>query len=221
MLVNLMFFKQNALTKLQNKLVKVCLAITIICLAACSTAPPQNINNVCEMYDEYYDWYIAADAVFEKWRIPHHVTMAFIHQESKFVQDARPPWEWFLWIIPTGRASSAFGYAQALDGTWEEYQEKADNWGADRDDFEDAVDFIGWYNHKSLIRNKINPHDAYNLYLAYHEGQGGFERKTYRNKTWLLNVAKKVEKRSRTYQRQLQGCQGELEGSRMWRSFWG
>ena len=211
--VNVIFFKQNTLARLQNKLAKVCLVITIICLAACSTAPPQNINNVCEMYDEYYDWYIAADAVFEKWRIPHHVTMAFIHQESK--------WEWFLWIIPTGRASSAFGYAQALDGTWEEYQEKADNWGADRDDFEDAVDFIGWYNHKSLIRNKMNPHDAYNLYLAYHEGQGGFERKTYRNKTWLLNVAKKVEKRSRMYQRQLQGCQGELEGSRMWRSFWG
>ena len=158
------------------------------------------------MFDEYYDWYLAADEVYEKWRVPQHVSMAFIHQESKFVQDARPPWEWFLWIIPTGRASSAYGHAQALDGTWEEYQEKTQNWGADRDDFEDAVDFIGWYNHRSLIRNKINPHDAYSLYL---------------NKPWLLKVAKKVEKRSRMYQRQLDGCKGELENSRLWRSFWG
>lgn len=190
-------------------------------LGGCSTAPPQNINNVCEMYDEYYDWYLAADSVYKRWKIPQHVTMAFIHQESKFVGDARPPWEWFLWIIPTGRASSAFGYAQALDGTWEEYQSKTDNWGADRDDFEDAVDFIGWFNHKSLIRNRINPHDAYSLYLAYHEGQGGFERKTYLKKKWLLQVARKVEKRSNMYRKQLEGCGDDLEKSRFWRSIFG
>jgi len=197
------------------------LLLLILGLSACTTAPPKNINNVCEIYDEYYDWYLAADVVYERWRIPQHVTMAFIHQESKFVDDARPPWEWFLWIIPTGRASSAFGYAQALDNTWYEYQKQTENWGADRDNFEDAVDFIGWYNHKSLIRNKINPHDAYSLYLAYHEGQGGFSRKTYRNKPWLLKVAKKVEKRSNMYRQQLQGCRKELDDSRFWRSVFG
>lgn len=195
--------------------------LLLVVLSGCSTAPPQNINNVCEMYDEYYDWYLAADSVYKRWKIPQHVTMAFIHQESKFVGDARPPWEWFLWIIPTGRASSAFGYAQALDGTWEEYQSKTGNWGADRDDFEDAVDFIGWFNHKSLIRNRINPHDAYSLYLAYHEGQGGFERKTYLNKKWLLQVARKVEKRSNMYRTQLEGCGDDLEKSRFWRSIFG
>ncbi|GAA6133804.1 membrane protein [Oceaniserpentilla sp. 4NH20-0058] len=200
---------------------KLLLVFVLLSVVACSTSPPKNINNVCEIYDEYYDWYLAADDVYERWRVPQHVTMAFIHQESKFVGDARPPWEWFLWIIPTGRASSAFGYAQALDGTWYEYQKKTENWGADRDDFEDAVDFIGWYNHKSLIRNKINPHDAYSLYLAYHEGQGGFSRQTYKNKPWLLKVARKVEKRSNMYRRQLQNCQKELDDSRFWRSVFG
>ncbi len=193
----------------------------LVLLGACTTAPPQNIDNVCSIYDEYYDWYLAADEVYERWRIPHHVTMAFIHQESKFIDDARPPWQWFLWIIPTGRASSAYGYAQALDGTWYEYQKQTENWGADRDDFEDAVDFIGWYNHKTLIRNKVNPHDAYSLYLAYHEGQGGFERQTYRNKPWLLKVASKVKKRSDMYRVQLQNCQKELDESRFWRSVFG
>ncbi len=202
-------------------LVRILLVGFIIVMSACTTAPPKNINNVCEIYDEYYDWYIAADAVYERWRIPKHVTMAFIHQESKFIDDARPPWQWFLWIIPTGRASSAYGYAQALDGTWYEYQKQTENWGADRDDFEDAVDFIGWYNHKTLIRNKVNPHDAYSLYLAYHEGQGGFSRGTYKNKPWLLNIANKVKKRSDMYRYQLQNCEKELDDSRFWRSIFG
>ncbi len=202
-------------------LIRLLLISLILVLAACTTAPPKNINNVCEIYDEYYDWYIAADAVYERWRIPQHVTMAFIHQESKFIDDARPPWQWFLWIIPTGRASSAYGYAQALDGTWYEYQKQTENWGADRDDFEDAVDFIGWYNHKTLIRNKVNPHDAYSLYLAYHEGQGGFSRGTYKNKPWLLKIANKVRKRSEMYRYQLQNCEKELDDSRFWRSLFG
>jgi len=202
-------------------LVRLFLVCCVVLLASCTTAPPQNIDNVCSIYDEYYDWYLAADDVYERWRIPHHVTMAFIHQESKFIDDARPPWQWFLWIIPTGRASSAYGYAQALDGTWYEYQKQTENWGADRDDFEDAVDFIGWYNHKTLIRNKVNPHDVYSLYLAYHEGQGGFERGTYRNKPWLLKVANKVKKRSDMYRTQLQNCQKELDESRFWRSVFG
>ncbi len=200
---------------------KVVLLTVAVFLSGCSTNPPQNIDNVCEIYDEYFDWYLAADSVYERWKVPKHVTMAFIHQESKFVDDARPPWQWFLWIFPTGRASSAFGYAQALDGTWSEYQKQTDNWGADRDEFEDAVDFIGWYNHKSLIRNKINPHDAYRLYLAYHEGQGGFSRKTYKSKPWLLKVARKVEKRSKMYRNQLQGCNGELNKNSYWRSIFG
>ncbi len=195
--------------------------LAICCLTACSTAPPQNIHNVCEMYDEYYDWYLASENVHKRWGVPPHVTMAFIHQESKFVGDARPPWEWFMWIIPLGRSSSAFGYAQALDGTWEEYQVKSENWGADRDDFEDAVDFIGWYNHKTLKRNRVNPNDAYSLYLAYHEGQGGFARGTYKNKGWLLKVARKVAKLAKSYERQLRSCRAELEDGRFWRSIFG
>ncbi|WP_396587008.1 hypothetical protein [Bermanella sp. R86510] len=198
----------------------VCVVLLVL-LSACTTAPPKNINNVCHIYDEYYDWFLAADDVQKRWQVPQHVTMAFIHQESRFIGDARPPWQWFLWIIPTGRASSAYGYAQALDGTWDEYRRLSGNWSADRDDFEDAVDFIGWYNHRSLIRNNINPHDAYSLYLAYHEGQGGFSRGTYRNKPWLLNVAKKVERKSEKYRRQLNECRGELEDSRYWRSIFG
>lgn len=202
--------------------VRFLLVVTLgVLLTACSTPQPKNIKNVCAMYDEYYDWYLAADTVEQRWGIPAHVTMAFIYQESKFIDDARPPWQWFMWIIPLGRPSTAYGYAQALDGTWEEYQSQTENWGADRDEFEDAVDFIGWYNNKSIKRNRINPNDAYSLYLAYHEGQGGFARGTYKNKQWLLNVARKVDSMAQAYQGQLMGCRAELEDGRFWRSIFG
>ena len=99
-------------------------------LAACATAPPKNLDDVCVIFDEYYDWYSASKEVEKKYGIPIGVTMAFIHQESKFVDDARPPREWFLWIFPGSYPSTAYGYTQALDSTWREYQKDTNQWGA-------------------------------------------------------------------------------------------
>ncbi|GGY59256.1 membrane protein [Bacterioplanes sanyensis] len=194
---------------------------SVLWLAACSTPQPRNINDVCHIYDEYYDWYNASKAVKDRYGIPEAVTMAFIHQESKFIDDSRPPRKWYLWIIPGPRPSSAYGYAQALDSTWEEYQRLTGNWSADRDEFEDAVDFVGWYNARTIRRTGIAPHDAYRLYLAYHEGAGGYLRGTYKNKDWLLRVAKKVQRRANAYQRQLASCREELDDGWFWRSLFG
>ena len=200
---------------------RILLMLPVVLLAACSTPQPKNIGDVCEIFDEYYDWYNASKAVQKKYGIPISVTMAFIHQESKFIDDNRPPREWFLWIIPGPRPSSAYGYAQALDGTWAEYQRKTGNWGADRDEFEDAVDFIGWYNTNTIKRTRIKSHDAYRLYLAYHDGAGGYLRGTYKKKPWLMKVAKKVEGRSKLYQRQLVQCRDDLESGWLWRTLFG
>lgn len=190
-------------------------------LAACTTAPPKNLDNVCEIFDEYYDWYNASKEVEKKYGIPIGVTMSFIHQESKFVEDARPKREWFLWIFPGDYPSTAYGYTQALNGTWREYQEKTGQWSADRDDFVDAVDFIGWYNTKTIQRTGIKKHDAYRLYLAYHEGAGGYLRGTYKNKSWLKNVSRKVDRRSRMYNQQLIKCRDTLESGWLWRTLFG
>ena len=200
---------------------RISLMLTVVLLAACSTPQPKNIGDVCEIFDEYYDWYNASKEVEKKYGIPISVTMAFIHQESKFIGDNRPPREWFLWIIPGPRPSSAYGYAQALDSTWAEYQKNTGHWGADRDDFEDAVDFIGWYNTRTIKRTGIQSHDAYRLYLAYHDGAGGYLRGTYKNKPWLINVAKKVDRRAKQYQRQLVQCQEDLERGWFWRTLFG
>lgn len=199
------------------------LGLLLVCvlLAACSTPQPRNINDVCDIYDEYYDWYNASKSVRERYGIPEPVTMAFIHQESKFIDDSRPPRKWYLWIIPGPRPSTAFGYAQALDSTWEEYQRLTGNWSADRDDFEDAVDFVGWYNQRTVKRTGVKSHDAYRLYLAYHEGAGGYLRGSYKSKPWLIKVAKKVQRRATAYQRQLNRCREELDDDWFWRSIFG
>ena len=48
-----------------------------------------------------------------KWGTPPHIAMAIMKQESSFVADALPPRAYLLWVIPWGRVSPSYGYAQA------------------------------------------------------------------------------------------------------------
>ena len=175
-------------------------------LAACTTVPPKNSDNLCTTFREKEDWYDDAKDSFEKWGVPIPVQMAIMHQESHFVADAQPPRPWLLGFIPWFRPSSAYGYAQAKDETWDTYLDKAGKWGADRDDFADAADFIGWYSSISHSRLGISKWDAKNLYLAYHEGHSGYQRKSYLQKAWLNRLAEKVAFRARLFQSQLEAC---------------
>ena len=133
-------------------------------LLACSSTPPKNINNSCDIFREKDDWYDDTKDSFERWGVPIHVQLTIIHQESSFKHDAETEMEYFLWIIPIGRKSSAYGYAQVKDATWEWYMRSTNNRGADRDDFVDAVDFIGWYGKQSYDTLKISKWDAKNQY---------------------------------------------------------
>ena len=186
-------------------------------LVGCSNNPPKNLDNICEIFEEKDDWYDDSKESFERWGVPIQVQMAIIHQESRFKHDAQTEMEYFLWIIPIGRKSSAYGYAQVKDTTWDWYMEATSNHGADRDDFDDAVDFIGWYGKKTYDTLKVSKWDAKNQYLAYHEGHTGYQRKTFNGKPWLKEVAKKVDKRARRYGAQLKTCEAELN-SGWW--FW-
>jgi hypothetical protein len=148
----------------------------------------------------------AFQAVKRKWGVPVHVQMAIIHQESRFKADARTPMKYILGVFPTGRQSSAFGYSQALDGTWKEYRQSTGRLGARRDDIYDAADFIGWYLAASNRELGISLSDTRNQYLAYHEGRTGYKRRSYNSKRWLLDVSAKVRARGNTYERQLRIC---------------
>jgi hypothetical protein len=182
------------------------LLIFLFMLIGCTSAPPKNVDNICLTFHEKEDWYTDAVQAYQRWGVPIAVQMAIMHQESHFVADAKPPMDWLLGIIPLGRVSSAYGYAQALDGTWSRYLESVGKWGADRDEFADASDFIGWYCHVSHRKLGIAKTDAKNLYLAYHEGHGGFQRKSYLKKAWLQQVASKVASRAKIFQSQLSEC---------------
>lgn len=183
----------------------------LVLLAGCATAPPTQPDNLCQIFREKKDWYRDARDTQKKWSIPIPVMMATFYQESRFVSDARPARVWHLGFIPGGRPSDAYGYAQSLGDTWEAYIKSTGNHGADRDDFADSLDFIGWYYDTSHRRNGIARDDAYRLYLTYHEGQGGYERRTYAGKGWLLAIARSVADRSHRYEAQLKSCIGELE----------
>ena len=179
-------------------------------LGGCSTNPPSRIDDACVIYDEKSDWYDDTQDSYEQWGVPNYVQLAIIHQESRFKYDAKPPRKKWLGFIPLGRPTSAYGYAQVIDSTWDWYIRQTGNRGADRDDFGDAVDFIGWYgnlSHKSLGLAKS---DAYNQYLAYHEGHTGFKRRTYRKKPWLIKVARKVRANAARYRKQLARCEDDL-----------
>jgi hypothetical protein len=183
--------------------------IIVFLLGSCggsSTTPPRDLDNACTILQQRPDYYKAFRATERKWGIPIHVQMATIHQESKFVGDARTPFRYVLGVIPMGRQSSAFGYGQALDGTWDEYLVAERKRGARRDRIEDATDFMGWYKNISRERNGIALTDARNQYLAYHEGHAGFRRASYNSKPWLVGVAGKVEARAAMYQQQIAGC---------------
>ncbi len=184
--------------------------VTLLCVA-CSTTPPKNKNDLCKIFEEKDDWYDAAVDMRDKWGVPIHVPMAMMYQESSFRDDARPPRDYiFFGLIPWGRVSSAYGYSQAKTPTWADYIRETGNSGADRDDFEDALDFMGWFISKTYKINGISKWDAYAQYLNYHEGWGGYKRKTYLKKPWLIEVSKKVKARSLRYAKQLKSCEDEL-----------
>lgn len=180
-------------------------------LPGCSSSPPKSVENACNIFEEKPDWYDAARATEKKWGTPIQLQLAFIRQESSFVDDAKPPRDSLLGIPMWWRVSSAYGYAQAKDETWDWYRDKTGNFWADRDDFDDASDFIGWYTDVSQRTLGISKWDAYNQYLAYHEGHGGWKRGTYKHKSWLMKVARKVERNAGNYGQQLKSCRGKLD----------
>jgi hypothetical protein len=191
--------------------------ILFICLllSACMSSPPKNTANVCAVFDEKSSWYKHARKASKRWNVPIAVNMAFMQQESSFVAKAKPPRKKILGFIPGPRPSSSYGYSQAKDETWRWYKKQSGHRGADRNDFDDAIDFIAWYNRYSADTLGIANNDAYRLYLAYHEGHGGFKKGSFKNKEWLIQIAKKVSRRATQYQSQLKKCEKRLR-----RSWW-
>jgi len=183
--------------------------ILVLVVASCGgreTSAPRELDNACAILKERPQYLKAFRKVERKWNVPMHVMMATIHQESKFIADARPPFRYRLGVIPMGRLSSAYGYSQALDATWDEYRQDQNRRTAKRNRIGDATDFMGWYFNETQRRNGVALNNARNQYLAYHEGHTGFRNKSYNRKAWLVDVAGKVDARSALYRQQIAAC---------------
>ncbi|MFL0809298.1 MAG: transglycosylase SLT domain-containing protein [Agarilytica sp.] len=189
------------------------LVVASCLMVSCSSAPPKQQNNICQIFEEKSGWYKDALRAERKWGVPISVNMAFMYQESRFVANAKPPRKKILGFIPGPRKSSSYGYSQAKKETWKWYKKQSGHSGADRNDFDDAIDFVAWYNKVTVKKLGVAPNDAYALYLAYHEGHGGFKRGTHKKKQWLLNVASKVSQRAKRYDSQLKKCEKRLNTS--------
>ena len=187
----------------------VLLAALLLATGCGTVPPPKRQNNICEIFKQYPDWYDYARKSERQWGTPVSVQMAFVRQESSFRSNARPAGRW-LWFIPLGRPSTATGYAQATNPVWSDYKKERGSFFSSRSDMEDALDFIGWYNHKTARELRISKRDARNLYLAYHEGRTGYRRGSWKKNSKLKAIAARVAKTASNYRSQLKQCQSRF-----------
>lgn len=191
------------------------LLVAVALLGGCASAPPRAPDDLCSMFEEKRRWYKAARSAEDKWGTSMTIPLAIMYQESAFNAKARPPRSRLFGFIPWRRASSAYGYAQALNGTWRGYLDATGEYWRERHDFADATDFIHWYLAEAVRINRVSKADAAQLYLNYHEGPGGFSRGSHRKKPWLIKAATGVQLRSQRYAQQYAGCRQQLD-----RGFW-
>ena len=189
-----------------NKFLKLAILLMVASCGGGGSQAPRNLENACLLAREKPAYYNAMRKTEARWGIPVHVQMATIHQESKFIGNAKTPFRFALGVIPLGRQSSAYGYSQALDSTWDDYRKDTRRYGAKRNRIQDATDFMGWYMDGSAKKLGISKYDARSQYLAYHEGRSGFANGSHNSKGWLLAVADRVQSRADMYQQQLRAC---------------
>ena len=190
------------------KIIKNNFFLIIFFLVSSCSSIPSNTSNSCSIFEERYLWYKYSKKSEKKWGTPVYLQLAIIKMESGFDWLAKPPRKKIFKVIPYKRPSSSFGYSQAVKGTWQQYKNETGNKLATRTRFKDSVDFIGWYTSKSEKIHKISKEDAFRQYIAYHEGWGNY--KNYKKNEKIINLAKRVEKQSNIYKKQLFDCKNSL-----------
>jgi len=180
--------------------------------SACSSAPrPSNpaIADACLLLKENRPWHDAMRETARKWGAPMGFQLAVMKQESSFDSRALAPRGERTWfgLFEGERLSSAAGYSQALDTTWDMYKRETGRGMASRQDFRDSSDFIGWYYNTTGKRTGVGQYDYKAHYLAYHEGATGYLKGTWKGKSWLVETASRVASQAARYENQITGCE--------------
>ena len=195
-----------------------CMAVAVLVSGGCASVP-SNAEDICDVFDEKRAWYRHARKAEKSWDISIPIMMAFAYKESSFKHDARPARTRILGVIPWRRPSSAYGFAQATDETWEDYKRASGRERASRTRFSDSVDFVGWYLDRAHRTLGIRKDDARTLYLSYHEGLTGYTQGNWRKNAWLKGAADRVATRAQRYSGQLKTCRRFLD--RGWMGIFG
>ena len=187
---------------LKNKFV-----ILIFLTISCSSIP-SNTANSCTIFDEKYLWYKHAKKVEQKWGTPIYIQLAIIKMESDFDWLANQQDRKFLKSYLSKDRRVHLVILKRLKGPGNNIKKETGNKLATRARFKDSVDFIGWYTNKTESLLKISKKDAFKQYLAYHEGWGNY--KYYKKNKKVIGLAKKVERQSDIYKKQLFKCKNSL-----------
>ncbi|MEE2769616.1 MAG: transglycosylase SLT domain-containing protein [Pseudomonadota bacterium] len=184
--------------------------IILFTLVGCAPQKVTKKEDVCEVYNKNFNWYRSAVRAQNKYHIDANIIMAVMAQESNFTYNARPQKNYVFNFVPWGYKTSARGYAQVIDGAWDDYKKQTNQWFPSRHSFNDACDYVGWYLNKASKRLHINRNDSYHLYLAYHQGLTGYKRHDEKHDQKLNLIAKKVQKNTQRYQSEFKQCKNSL-----------
>lgn len=184
------------------------LSVALVSMLAGCVSTPKNTTNACAVLEQkdgfFFNWRRSAKKAERKYGIPMPVILATVYTESGFRQRARPPRKKLLGLIPWKRPSSAYGYSQAVKGTWDEYRRQTGNKTARRTSFDDTAQFIAWFHRESIRKNHISPNDAYNLYLNYHLGHRAYARG--QTTPIAIQGARRMQAMAQRYDMQLRRC---------------
>lgn len=175
--------------------------------SGCSSDPASGADNLCSVFQDHDAWYAAAHRTHQKYGIPMHVAFALlVHEDSVASGNARDKTVSFQNGAVIKPISEEQGYLVVDDAVWEEYLDDEGSFLSDRDDFTDALDFIGWYMTKTKERTGIAYTDAYNQYLNYREGWDAYKGGEHQGKDWLVTEAESARERAERFRTQLLHC---------------
>ena len=188
--------------------IKIVIILAFVFIQSCGifNRVPYSQNDACKILEKKTSWRKSVNSSSKKWGVSPGLQLAFIKTESNFRARAKTPRKFFLGIIPTGRISSAYGYSQALNGTWDWYKKDTGNKSARRTNFSDSTDFIGWYVNQTHKKLKISKSNVYRQYLAYHQGHAGYRSGRYKSSEAIMAVAKRTSKTASIFEKQLKNC---------------
>lgn len=106
--------------------------------------------------------------------------------------------------------SSAYGYAQVLNATWQDYEQSYPGFWLYRSNFYDSIHFAHWY--RNAFHSSLKASTLYEFYLLYHDGPGRYQR----GDASSLSLAKKAHARTNVQRKIWEDCKKSVE----WRSNW-